>query len=173
MSDYLASCVDNVLISLSSARLVAANATMSVEARVGVPGVTFGDVKYLYSVFLLNTMVTLVYWVEAFRTRFWRNMPHLDMMDLTSTLMATLKGGVIFAGGTSEALHGCGAYPSGRGLAEESKTGFSFKDLCLALDRHGGDIPSIAPVSAFNTRLSREDNSSTIKLLADISQYGI
>jgi hypothetical protein len=94
VADYITSCTDDILIALSSARVVAANATSSVEAAIAVPAVALGETIYIASIVALNMLVCLVYAFEAVRTGFWRNMPRLDLMDLTSIIPAAWKGGM-------------------------------------------------------------------------------
>ncbi|KIW13149.1 hypothetical protein PV08_08336 [Exophiala spinifera] len=134
VSDYLSSCVDNILVALSSARLVAANATLPVEASVGVPAVTFGETEYIGSILALNIFVCLLYAAEALRTRFWRNMPQLDLMDLTSVVLAAWKGGIgLVSGGTEDDVFGVDT---------------AAKDIRVTLDGSKGGIPCMVPLSA-------------------------
>ncbi len=147
VSDYLISCVDNVLVALSSARLVASNATSPVQARVAVAAVTLGETKYICGILALNMVVCLVYVAEALRTRFWRDMPRLELMDLTSVVIAAWKGGIVYAGGTAK--------DDAFGAETISKR------LPITLSERTASIPSIIPAAA-----SEMVSSSTESLLA-------
>jgi hypothetical protein len=136
VSNYLTSCVDDILVALSSARLVAANATRPVEAIIALPAVTLGETRYIGGILALNMFVCLVYAVEGLRTRFWRDMPRLDLMDLSSVVLATWKGGI--------------------GLVNSMEDVFSVKavakDLQVTLGERKSSIPCIMPIPASNPR---------------------
>lgn len=142
VSDYLTSCVDDVLIALSSARLVAANATRPVEASIALQVVTLGETRYIGGILALNMFVCLLYAVEGLRTRFWRDMPPLDLMDLTSVVVAAWKGGV--------------------GLVDGMEDDFSVeavaKDLQVTLGERKSGIPCIMPIPTSNVEVSSRES---------------
>ncbi|ETI26819.1 hypothetical protein G647_10264 [Cladophialophora carrionii CBS 160.54] len=121
VADYVTSCIDDVLVALSSARLVAANATRPVEARIADSG------------------LCLLYAAEGLRTRFWRDMPRVDLMDLTSVVLAAWKGGI------------------GRRV-DDMEDIFSVdtvaKHLQVVLGECKGSIPGIMPIVASHVETS-------------------
>jgi len=156
LADFLTSCVDNILVSLASAQLVGLNETTHVEATVGLSSARLGDRKFIYGVLALNMVICDVYCFEAPRTRFWRDAPALDIMDLTSVAVAALKGGVAVAGGTDEAFNDYRLMSSSSSLLggkrRDREARVLSQDVSLTLGQPASAFPSIVPVGEAKVR---------------------
>lgn len=97
LEDFLASLVDNSLGMLSATRLIGANETVSVDATVGLPAVTYGKEIYIYAVLAFNILLLLIFIEEAIRTRLWASMADLELSDAAMIIVSGSEGGTAVA----------------------------------------------------------------------------
>jgi hypothetical protein len=97
LEDFLASLVDNSLGMLSATRLVGANATVPVDASVGLPAVIYSKPIYIYGILALNILLIFVFIEEALRTRLWHGMVDLELSDAAMVIVTGSAGGTAVA----------------------------------------------------------------------------
>lgn len=85
--------IDGCFGSIGAAQLMLSGDTRTVEGKLSVQTMRLGEVRYIYSIFAISTMITLLLSIEALRTRLWRSLPSLNSMDLKSSILATASGG--------------------------------------------------------------------------------
>ncbi|KAI9722430.1 MAG: hypothetical protein M1828_004797 [Chrysothrix sp. TS-e1954] len=83
--------MDDMLVAYASAQLMIGNHTRSVPAAVKVRVLRFGENIYIYSIFVVNTLILLVVAVEAVRNSAWRRMPRFDFLDLDDLITYTWR----------------------------------------------------------------------------------
>jgi hypothetical protein len=89
----LESIYDGFLEAISAAQIEVLNSTQAVNALTLSDAYVLGAFRAQLAVFALSATVTLLFVVEATRTRFWRRAATLNFMDIKSTIVATSVGG--------------------------------------------------------------------------------
>ncbi|KAJ4303112.1 hypothetical protein N0V90_002003 [Kalmusia sp. IMI 367209] len=93
VQDYIESLFDNGVGMLSATRLIGTNKTISVEATVGLPAVTYGKPAFVYALLCINFFMLLMFLAEAIRTRLWTDMARLQLSDVGDVILAASEGG--------------------------------------------------------------------------------
>jgi hypothetical protein len=83
----LESMFDDILHAVSAAQLMVSDATQPTDARVQSNGFVFGSPAYIYAVTAIDVLVTLTFLVEAIRTRWWKDAPRFDFMDIKAVIL--------------------------------------------------------------------------------------
>jgi hypothetical protein len=89
----LESIFDGFLEAISAAQIEVLNSTRTVNALTLSDAYVLGAFRAQLAVFALSATVTLLFVVEAIRTRFWSRAAKLNFMDIKSTIVATSIGG--------------------------------------------------------------------------------
>ena len=89
------SLIDSSLLAFASAQLVLSSNTPSnpTNGTLTIGAVQVGTRGFVYSLFVFNVVLILIYLEETFRTRFWAGLPFLDPNDLKSVLVARFTDG--------------------------------------------------------------------------------
>ncbi|KAF2421069.1 hypothetical protein EJ08DRAFT_702231 [Tothia fuscella] len=75
--------------------MVIGKQTAPVKMHVVVPAMKFGELTFIIGVLGINLVLLLLYCVEAFRTRFWENLPGVDLFDLTGLVKGIFVGSLV------------------------------------------------------------------------------
>ncbi|MCJ1454530.1 hypothetical protein MMC28_004883 [Mycoblastus sanguinarius] len=95
----LKSLIDDSLLAFASAQLVLNHnaSTNNTFGLLTVGAVRVGTQGYVYSLFVFNFVLILIFVEEIFRTRFWATLPLFDYNDLKGVIIASSMGGTDLA----------------------------------------------------------------------------
>jgi hypothetical protein len=93
LQNSIQAMTDDLLVAYASAQLMIANDTRTVDVQVTVSAVRFGQPVYVYSMFVMNTLVVLAMVAEAVRTRGWRGLWGWNYCDFRDLVVASARGG--------------------------------------------------------------------------------
>ena len=93
IASSMTAMIDDILIGFASAQIKVRKDTDEVGARFSVPAVEFGQEKYIYAVFVVNTVILLLVVLQACYTGLWRELPAFDCLDPRSIIIAAFRGG--------------------------------------------------------------------------------
>lgn len=97
VEDTFTSMLDNSLLALSTAQLMVAHDTQSVNATVSLSAVRIGKSVYVYIPAGINLTILLIYLMESVRTQAWRGLTRLDYTNIKEVVVSTSKGGSMVA----------------------------------------------------------------------------
>lgn len=97
LTNSIRAMVDDLLVAYASAQLMVANDTFLNPATVCVKAFVFGSNVYIYSIFTISTLISLLLLEEIFRTKGWKDLTFFDYMDPRSLIIGSLMGGKAFA----------------------------------------------------------------------------
>lgn len=162
--DFLASIVDNTIVTLLNTRMVsgAPQATKKVDMAIGVPAFVFGDVKFVYLVVAINLIVTAIYVIECLRTRAWAGIPQLDITNVSDLLISAYRGGMSSKEGVEMLTVGFNPTKYGEVhlLSADQSLLTQESHMTLKHDLSGtGQAPIILPVSQVQHGKLQFDNS--------------
>ncbi|KAI1339765.1 hypothetical protein F5Y15DRAFT_68720 [Xylariaceae sp. FL0016] len=95
------SMLDNLLEACSAAQMVVLGGKQQTPVILQTRSFVLGDGRYTYGILGVNLLVTLIFVTEAVRTRWWKEAPRFDFVDLKAVI---LNGWVA---GNSIVLAGC------------------------------------------------------------------
>lgn len=133
VQDFMASMVDDCLVTLTATQLIATNLTMPMAVQIGVQAIVLGDQKYIYGVAALSLVLWLVFAIEAYRNRTWSRGFDVDFTDPRFLLISSLKGGAQIS-------------TTFRRSSGSRIQLLESKDLKLRLQRDRQAIPAIVPI---------------------------
>lgn len=84
---------DDMLGAYASAQLMISDFKQSTNANIFISALAMGEKKYCIAAFALNTVIILLFLLEAIRTRWWKDLPELDVSDLRHLVIAASEGG--------------------------------------------------------------------------------
>ena len=97
VSDFIADLVDNTLLTFWQSRYFGENETSIVDAQLARNVVVYGDAKFIWAVMALNFLIVVLCCGEAVRTRSWKDLPPLDLLDVASVAVGASAGGLDLA----------------------------------------------------------------------------
>lgn len=92
----LSSIVDNILLGISSAQFVIAHNTSGIQStpmNATFRATRFGDTTYIWVVAGINTIILVVFVIEAIRNKGWKGLTKFNYQDLKSVVVGTSAGG--------------------------------------------------------------------------------
>jgi hypothetical protein len=92
MAEGLEILLDHTLGSVGAAQLLLQNQTQQVPARLTMQVLRVGEPRYTYAILAVGIMLLLGAVAEAIRTRFWRELPVLNALDLKSAVVGVAAG---------------------------------------------------------------------------------
>lgn len=93
IENAVTSMVDDMLVAYASAQLMVGDFKDDVEGTVRVTAVAIGEKRFTIAAFALNMVVALIFLLEAFRTRGWKDLPEFDPSDIRHVMIAASEGG--------------------------------------------------------------------------------
>jgi hypothetical protein len=93
LENALTAMLDDMLVAYASAQVMIQKDTTTTEVMLKSGALRVGEYKYIFAIFVINTIIVLLLAVEAARTRLWADMPPLDYMDPAALMIASTNHG--------------------------------------------------------------------------------
>ena len=93
VTDAVDSFIDNILLSYASAELMITKDSVPSNVTSEEAAIVFGKPVYIYLIITTNLIIFLIFFVEALRTRGWRDLPTFNYMDVKTVIVGASMGG--------------------------------------------------------------------------------
>ncbi|KAJ9650873.1 hypothetical protein H2198_009827 [Neophaeococcomyces mojaviensis] len=97
VSASMNSIYDTMLTAISAAQTILLNDTTNVPVKITYQAVQYGERSYICATAVLNSIVTLIFFLELWRTRFWKIIPKFDLVNAQDLVLAGSAGGTAIA----------------------------------------------------------------------------
>ncbi|KAH8589530.1 hypothetical protein B0O99DRAFT_472061, partial [Bisporella sp. PMI_857] len=87
VAEGLETLIDNFLGSTGAAQVMLNGESQTINASMTLRTMQLGEPTYTYSVLAVSLAIILLLLVEAVRTKFWRNFPLFNLLDLKSAIL--------------------------------------------------------------------------------------
>ena len=159
VQEFIANIMDNSYMSFMQAQYFGHKAKGQVNAEVSRNVAVYGKAKFVYAAVLLNFLIFGMCIAEAIRTRFWKDISAIDLLDTASIAVGASYGGTKLAAHMQakgmNASRFPGPRPSVRGINGAVKLRLrNFDGSICALEpagSHGGVEEDSIPLTSFST----------------------
>lgn len=93
IQSFISDLMDNTLMSFAQSQHFGHNASREADAEVTRNVVVYGKASFVYATVCINLLIVAICILEAVRTRFWKHICKLDLLDMASVAVGASYGG--------------------------------------------------------------------------------